>query len=374
MVLQSGFIGHFLHGPVTSGAPTGATCVVLPVSNKHRVLFFVKQNVYFYNLNPLMSMTQTDRILALLNAHYQNDSESFNTLVLQMAAAEARAGHSVVAQEIRKIVDKNRSVTKLVRMKFMNNALQDSVVEEINNFTLDDLVVSDEIKCHITRTILEYHERELLERNDLKNRSRLLFGGPSGTGKTMTASVIANETGLPLYVVQLERIVSRFLGSTSAKLAELFDVIATMPGVYLFDEFDAIGAERERDNEVGEMRRILNSFLKLVEQPLKQSIVIAATNDMKVLDKALFRRFDDVVQFTMPTLAEISTLMKKELDGRVSAKTIASVSSELEGYSHAVVCAVCEDAFKTSILTNRPMTKAMLLDSLAARKNLTKVG
>ena len=319
-------------------------------------------------------MSQNDRIISLLNAHYQGDDEQFNTVALQLAAAEARAGHAVVAQEIRKIIDKNRSTNKIVRMNFMNTALQDSVVEELNLYTLNDLVVADDIKTRICRTILEYQERELLERNGLQNRSRLLFGGPSGTGKTMTASVIANETGLPLYVVQLEKIVSRFLGSTSAKLAELFEAIGTHPGVYLFDEFDALGAERERDNEVGEMRRILNSFLKLIEQPLKRSIVITATNDTKVLDKALFRRFDDVVQFALPTQAEVMTLLQKRLDNRVTAKTIANLAKSFDGYSHAVVCAVCDDAIKTSILTNKPQTKQMLLDSLAERDSLTKVG
>lgn len=317
-------------------------------------------------------MAQNDRILALLNAHYQDDNEGFNTVALQIAAAEARAGHSVAAQEIRKIVDKNRSTGKVMRMSFMNTALSDSVVEELNLYTLDDLVVAEEIKMRIARTILEFQERELLERNGLQNRSRLLFGGPSGTGKTMTASVIANETGLPLYVVQLEKIVSRFLGTTSAKLAELFEAIETHPGVYLFDEFDAIGAERERDNEVGEMRRILNSFLKLMEQPLKRSIVIAATNDMKVLDKALFRRFDDVVQFMLPTHAEIVSLLEKKLDKRVTAKAIANLASSFEGYSQAVICAVCADAIKTSILSNKPLTKAMIETALTERKNIAK--
>ena len=317
-------------------------------------------------------MVQNDRILALLSAHYQGDDEQFNTVALQLAAAEARAGHAVAAQEIRKLIDKNRSTNRVVRMSFMNTALQDSVVEEMNLYTLDDLVVADEIRSRIERTILEYQERELLERNGLQNRSRLLFGGPSGTGKTMTASVIANETGLPLYVVQLEKIVSRFLGSTSAKLAELFEAIGTHPGVYLFDEFDAIGTERERDNEVGEMRRILNSFLKLIEQPLKRSIVITATNDMKVLDKALFRRFDDVVQFALPTQTEIVTLLQKKLEKRMTAKTIANLASAFEGYSQAVVCAVCDDAVKTSILTNKPLTKAMIESALTDRKNITK--
>ena len=142
-------------------------------------------------------------------------------------------------------------------------------------------------------------------------------------------------------------------------------------GVLFLDEFDAIGAERERDNEVGEMRRILNSFLKLTELPMKRSIVIAATNDMKVLDKALFRRFDDVVQFSLPTQVEVKALLKKRLENRISTKTIAGIAKGFEGYSQAVVCAVCADAIKTSILTNKPLTKQMVLESLAERSDIT---
>lgn len=319
-----------------------------------------------------LSMSQTDRILALLNAHYQGNEEQFNTIAIQFAAAEARLGHVVVAQEIRKLIDKNRSTRSVVRMSFMNTSLSDSVVEELNLHSLDDLVVTEDIHTRISRIILEFQERDLLERNGLQNRSRLLFGGPSGTGKTMTASVIAYETGLPLYVVQLEKIVSRFLGTTSAKLAELFETIATYPGVYLFDEFDAIGTERERDNEVGEMRRILNSFLKLIEQPLKRSIVIAATNDMKVLDKALFRRFDDVLQFTLPTQVETVTLMQKRLEKRFTKEIIEQLAVELEGCSQAVVSAVCQDAIKTSILSNKPLSKKMIENALAERKTISK--
>lgn len=312
-------------------------------------------------------MALIDRIIALITAHYQSDNEEVRTIALQIAAVEARAGHTIAAQEIRKIVDKNRNSGKVIRMNFLNTTLSDSVVEELNLYTLDDLVVADEIRTKIARTVLEYQERNLLERNGLQNRSRLLFGGPSGTGKTMTASVIANETGLPLYVVQLEKIVSRFLGTTSAKLAELFEVIANTPGVYLFDEFDAIGAERERNNEVGEMRRILNSFLKLTEQPLKRSIVIAATNDMKVLDKALFRRFDDVVQFSLPSHVEVVGLLKKKIGSRIDFKAIESIAKEMDNCSQAVICAVCDDAIKTSILLNKPLTKVMVIDSLNSR-------
>jgi SpoVK/Ycf46/Vps4 family AAA+-type ATPase len=111
----------------------------------------------------------------------------------------------------------------------------------------------------------------------------------------MTASVIASELELPLYTVQVDKLVTKFMGETSARLRQIFDNVEIQQGIYLFDEFDAIGADRTLDNEVGEMRRVLNSFLQFIEQDASDSIIIAATNNQKMLDQALFRRFDDVL-------------------------------------------------------------------------------
>ena len=132
------------------------------------------------------------------------------------------------------------------------------------------------------------------------NRRKRLIEGKPGTGKTMTASVIASEVSLPLYTIQVDKLVNKFMGETSARLRQIFDSMETQQGVYLFDEFDAIGADRSLDNEVGEMRRILNSFLQFIEQDASDSIIIAATNNQKILDQALFRRFDDVLHYDLP--------------------------------------------------------------------------
>lgn len=132
------------------------------------------------------------------------------------------------------------------------------------------------------------------------NRRKRLIEGKPGTGKTMTASVIASEVSLPLYTIQVDKLVNKFMGETSARLRQIFDSMETQQGLYLFDEFDAIGADRSLDNEVGEMRRILNSFLQFIEQDASDSIIIAATNNQKILDQALFRRFDDVLHYDLP--------------------------------------------------------------------------
>lgn len=131
----------------------------------------------------------------------------------------------------------------------------------------------------------------------------------------MTASVIANEVNLPLYVIQIDKLVTKYMGETSVKLRQVFDYIEEYPGVYLFDEFDAIGADRSMDNDVGEMRRILNSFLQYLENEDSFSLIIAATNNPSILDKALFRRFDDVLEYFLPDEDQILRIMKNKLDG-----------------------------------------------------------
>ena len=139
--------------------------------------------------------------------------------------------------------------------------------------------------------------------------------GGFGTGKTMTASVIASELGMTLYIVQMDKLITKYMGETSVKLRQIFDAIQHNVGVYLFDEFDAIGADRGLDNEVGEMRRILNSFLQFIEADSSESIVIAATNNKQMLDRALFRRFDDVLHYGLPTAEEAGMIAESVIGG-----------------------------------------------------------
>ena len=161
------------------------------------------------------------------------------------------------------------------------------------------------------------------------------------------------------------------MGETSAKLRQVFDSIASSLGVYLFDEFDAIGADRSLDNEVGEMRRILNSFLQFIEQDTSESIIIAATNNQKLLDQALFRRFDDVLHYTLPTPKEIDHLFKYKI---TSFDTCFTTSKEMinaaKGLSHAEIARVCDDAIKNSILNDITITNKVIIELLNERHDI----
>ena len=237
-------------------------------------------------------MPTSEQIESLILSHFDVNPERFNTLALQIAAYEARHGHQGFANSILKIIEKNRT-QKHLRQE-ISPSLQDTVLKIDSEYQISNFISSPETTNRLKRIIEEYRNRDKLSRYNLKNRRKILLCGPAGTGKTLTASVLACELDMPLYLIQLDKIVTKYMGETSAKLRQVFEMIETTPGVYLFDEFDAIGTQRTKDNDVGEIRRVLNSFLKFIENDLSKSIIVCATNNLSLLDNALFRRFGNL--------------------------------------------------------------------------------
>ena len=159
------------------------------------------------------------------------------------------------------------------------------------------------------------------------------------------------------------------MGETSAKLRQIFDFIKDVPAVYLFDEFDAIGGQRGKDNEVGEMRRVLNSFLQFLERDHSDSLIIAATNNLELLDQALFRRFDDVIRYQLPTDNEKLQLLKNRLNGNLSNKEIKDLLPELTSLSHAEINQACLDVIKTSVIYDLPIKFDLVVKTIRERKS-----
>lgn len=310
-------------------------------------------------------MATADQIKALVRAHIEGDNSKFKTIVLQIAASEARQGHGTLAQQLKKLVS---SVVPQRGTVVSMGQLNPMVEMSLPKFTLNDLVVNASIRAQLLRVLDEYRNRNKLAQFGLQNRRKILLEGPPGTGKTFTSSILASELRLPLYTVQFDKILTKFMGETSVKLRQLFDYISDNPGVYLFDEFDAIGANRALDNEVGEMRRVLNSFLQFIEDYDSTSLIIAATNNEKLLDHALFRRFDDVLHYSLPDSAEIGEIFLKQLRGyQKDFEISATLVSSSMGLSQAELVRVCQDAIKASILSGNPIATGQLLELIKER-------
>lgn len=315
-------------------------------------------------------MATADQIKRLVKAYVDHDDENFKTIVLQIAAHEARLGHDNIARELKKQIDSMASKKSNIFRMQTGNPLFKSTVPDLSK---NDLIVSKDLESRIDRILNEYRNRKRLQTYGLANRRKLLFEGMPGTGKTLSASVIASEISLPLYTIQMDKIVSKFMGETSAKLRQIFDAIASEEGVYFFDEFDAIGSDRNMDNEVGEMRRILNSFLQFIEQDNSDSIIIAATNNQKLLDKALFRRFDDVLHYDLPIEDEIRRLFEYKIISFSSEfKISANLIEQANGLSHAEIIRACDDAIKMSILSNNQITESTIVRLLKERHMIYK--
>lgn len=318
-------------------------------------------------------MATAEQLKSLIRSHFGNEPERFYTIALQVAAHEAKKGNSALAHDLRNLVDMERKKAGPRVLNFPKD-LRGLVLTEEPRTSKQVLVMNPDLQARIDQIIHEYRQQGKLKSHGLSHRRKILLIGPPGTGKTMTAKVLAHELHIPLHTVQVDRLVTKFMGETSAKLRQIFDFMKEEHGVYFFDEFDAIGGDRGADNDVGEMRRVLNAFLQFIEQDISDSIVIAATNNPQLLDKALFRRFDDVLYYKNPTDKEKQQLIENVLGSFKSArfgwKTVLDKSSNL---SHAELVLACNDAIKNAILADKNKISASgLCAMIANRQNAHK--
>ncbi|MCF6150173.1 MAG: ATP-binding protein [Candidatus Brocadia sp.] len=319
-------------------------------------------------------MATAEQIKSLIRSHFSSDPERFFTIALQVAAHEAGQGHGALAHDIRETIDKARRERGALVLKFPQD-MRGLVLSEEPVTSMTALVIPTTLRIRVERIIHEYRQQQKLKTYGLTHRRKILLIGPPGTGKTMTAKVLAKELRLPMHIIQVDRLVTKFMGETSAKLRQIFDLIQKETGVYLFDEFDAIGGERSLENDVGEMRRVLNSFLQFIEQDISDSIIVAATNSPKLLDRALFRRFDDVLYYEQPTPEERKRLIQNVLAAFLTSKfTWKTVLAESEGLSHAEIDQACRDAIKQAILNNKQKVNISLLRQMLNERQRTHVG
>ncbi|MNW50693.1 ATP-dependent zinc metalloprotease FtsH [compost metagenome] len=324
-------------------------------------------------------------VLALVRSQVENDAETFKRITLQIAAHEATAGHVRIATELRELIDniqfqstQGQYVGKpepAIPITRPNGELSSLLHASYPKERLSNMVLDSETKRLLKRTLDEQHHRAQFASFGLVPRKKFLLVGPPGCGKTMTAKMLAGELSRPLFVVGLEGLLSRYLGETSVHLNAIFESMKKVSGVYLFDEFDSIGTYRGDARDIGEVRRVLSTFLQLIENDESDSIVVAATNYEHVLDDALFRRFDDVIEFSLPSATLIEDFLKKTLQ-LVSGKVKypwKEVTKLCEGLSFAEIERACMDAIKCMIMDGDSELSVDLLQlSLQERTSIKK--
>ena len=279
---------------------------------------------------------------------------------MQVAAHEAKVGHGKLAEELREMIDTAKARVgqdvsgKLVAIGSVarpRGELANLLAVSNPAIRLADMVLDEVAANQLQRVIKEQRQLARIKQHGLVPRRRLLLVGPPGTGKTMTAAALAGELGIPLFLVRLDSLITKFMGETASKLRQIFDAVSDIRGVYFFDEFDAIGSQRGLANDVGEIRRVLNSFLQMIEQDNSNSLIIAATNHAEILDYALFRRFDDVVEYHLPSSAHAIDLIRSRL-GLFAPKPFRkdALLGQTEGLSHAEIGRAVDAAVKDAIM------------------------
>ena len=327
-------------------------------------------------------MASAQQLIGLVKSHAEGDEDRFFDLAMQLAAAEAQKGHKRLAEQLRQWAEASRSPSaapdraKPTPLAAPRGDLAGLLSASYPTARLGDVILPPHLQDELTYVVAEARMTERLEAKGLRPRRRLLLAGPPGTGKTLTASALAGELKYPLFTVLLHGIITKFMGETAQKLRLIFDAVRTARGIYLFDEIDALAAARGTENDVGEARRILNSFLQFLDEDTGPSIVVATTNLPRILDRAILRRFDLVLSYEMPAGAAIEKAMQRRLIGFDTTNVDwPQVANRAEGLSTADVVAAGEDAARRAVMTNSSLIEtSTVIASLERRRSLQGIG
>jgi SpoVK/Ycf46/Vps4 family AAA+-type ATPase len=328
-------------------------------------------------------MATADQIKALVKSHGDGDDARFYSVAMQVAARAARAGQEQFAQDLKILVDSLRSsgipmryIAPVVPVSQPRGELASLLSVSYPEVRLADLCSPPSLRDRLAIVLSEQRQRDQLAQYGLKPARRILLIGPPGTGKTLSAQALAGELGIPLFSIRLDGLITKFMGETASKLRLVFDALAETRGVYLFDEVDALAGERASSNDVGEIRRVLNSFLQFLERDDSDSLLVAATNHPKLLDAAMFRRFDSVIRYELPDKSIAIQVIRNRLAtfkfGRLAWTQIAEAC---KGLSHSEIAIAADTAAKQSILSGRhQIVTADIVTALQERLHATDLG
>jgi len=326
-------------------------------------------------------MASAQQLIGLVKSHAEGDADRFFDLAMQLSASEEQKGHTRLAEQLRQWAEVGQTVsasksTQVTPLAAPRGDLAEFLVASYADQRMNDVILPPWIEDELAHIIVETKMQEKLAAKGLKPRRRILLSGPPGTGKTMSAHALAGELQFPLFSVMLHGLITKYMGETAQKLKMVFDAVKTTRGIYLFDEIDALAAARDGGNDVGEARRVLNSFLQFLDEDAGPSIIVATTNLPGILDRAVLRRFDLVLQYELPDAASMQEAIERRLigfsHGKISWKNVTDSALNL---STADVVAATEDAARRAVLADSEKILTQdLINALERRRSLQGLG
>ena len=308
-------------------------------------------------------------LMKKLLASYGRDEE-FRAVAEQIIGEEEKKNNRVLARSLRKSLEagpsprsKPRGLAPLIPFPESAGDFIELVEPSHNK---QDIVLSSENVRIFLSLLREYRRGDEIRRRGLPVRSKLLFCGPPGCGKTLCAEVFAAELGLPLYIVKIDRLISSYLGETATNIRKIFEFARKQPTVLFFDEFDALARARSEDGEHSELRRVVNSLLIFIDRIQPKGFLVAATNFDQSLDSAIWRRFDEVIWFDRPDRRMAARFLRMKFKNVPLQFDPETHLDGLDGYSYAELDRICVQAIKASIIDQRKqVSEKDFLDALA---------
>lgn len=312
----------------------------------------------------------------LIKTGIEGDADAFREASRRVIEQERQKQHHLLANDLERILygttSFNGRSTSTARLSAPTDRERNlpllSIREPVRR--MEDVVLSDDTRSTLEELLQEHHHTERLASYGLRAADRLLFYGPPGCGKTLTSEVIASELGMPLAIVRIDAVVSSYLGETASNLRKVFEFAATHSVVLLFDEFDALAKERADESEHGELRRVVNAVVQMMDEYAGNSVLIAATNHESILDSAIWRRFEEILHFERPNLEQLRRLLSLKLRGvrREFEPDDPTVANLFRGMSHADVERVLRRAIKAMILAGQEFLSIRLLKEALRRE------
>ena len=309
----------------------------------------------------LQHMARGETLRKLFRSFSHNERDEFLAAAMEIIQEERNKNHVLLARDLEKLLQNGTEYTKPLAANLAPwNQFpeppkdKDTGLSLLNvqrfDLTWNRIVLSEKIVDILQEIVLENRKQDILVAYNLKPKNKLLFCGPPGCGKTQTAKILSSALSLPLVYVNLTAVFSSYLGQTATNLQKIFTYIENGEWVVLFDEFDAIARDRDNLNEHGEVKRLVNSLLQLIDNATNQSIFVAATNHEKLLDSAVWRRFDEVIFFDHPTVELRTALLSRYLCAIRYTIDLSSFAARLENATGADIERICSDAIKAVVL------------------------
>ncbi len=311
-------------------------------------------------------MTQNTYIKEIVKYSLENDQENLLAALNQFIEYSRKSKRINFALQLQSILkeglkhQQTKGLAKVGSQKFLlkeeERIIEELVIDKLtSDYTLENLISNNNVRDELQYFIKEHHSIHILKDFYLPASNKILFYGPSGCGKTLASYVVAGELEKLMYVINLGAVVSSKLGETSKNISTIFKKAATEDSIIFLDEFDSLGKLRDYNQDHGEMKRVVNTILQLFDYLPQETIVIAATNQVNMIDEALLRRFDFKLKLELPNKTQIRELIKLTLKNTPfiidDKKRLTQIVGLLEGQSYYFAQKTLINAIKRTLFS-----------------------